>query len=185
MMYVISLFFILFTTLAARAATPGLSLGNQFYATPLQGVVTVYCGTSSPVTYTCYDTVLDPSSYDYFIGPQGVRADQVSLSCLRQDGSRRERTEDYDAKNRHSLRAYNLWINTPFQRPLLAIGVNKIDYKMMSTGKIIEQGTFSVNVTHGHLRTCPPTHYNSKDPSDCESPYTACQRYFEQYDYCR
>lgn len=185
MKYVISLSLILFTTVVARAAAPGFAQGNQFYAIPLQGNVTVYCGTSESASYTCYDTVLDPASYDYFVGPEGIRAEQVTLSCLRQDGTRRDRTEDYDTKNTRSLHAYNLWINTPFQRPLLAMGVNKIDYTMSNMGKIIQQGTFSVNVAHGKARNCPTTHYNSSDINDCQSPYTVCQRYFEQYDYCR
>jgi len=185
MMNVISLSLILFTAVAAHAATPGFSQGNQFYAVPLQGAVTVYCGPGDTAKYSCFSTVLDPVSYDFFVGPAGVTAQQVSLSCLRQDGSRRDRTEDYSPATVQSVNAFNLWISTPFQRPLLAIGVNKIDYKMTNMGKIIDQGTFSVNVAHGDARTCPTTHYNSNDPNDCQSPYTVCQRYFEQYDYCR
>lgn len=185
MMYVISLFLPLFTAVATYAATPGFSLGDQFYATPLQGTVTVYCNPGESVTYTCHATVLDPSNYDYFIGPEGTKAQEVSLSCVRPDGSRRDRTEEYNNRTRKSANAFNLWISTPFQRPLLALGTNQVDYRMMSMGKIIDQGTFSVNVAHGSARTCPATHYNSTDANDCQSPYTVCQRYFEQYDYCR
>lgn len=185
MTYVFSLILILFTTVAARAAAPGFSQGNQFFAIPLQGVVTVYCSNGETATYTCYDSVLDPSSYDHFIGPEGIRAQQITLSCIRPDGTTRERTEDYDTKSTKSLHAFNLWINTPFQRPLLSMGTNKIDYRMTNMGKIIQQGTFSVSVAHGATRVCPTTHYNSADANDCQSPYTVCQRYFEQYDNCR
>lgn len=185
MTYVFSLILILFTTVAARAAAPGFSQGNQFFAVPLEGVVTVYCTNGDAATYSCYDTVLDPASYDYFIGPEGIRAQEITLSCVRPDGTVRERKEEYDTKGTKSLHAFNLWINTPFQRPLLGMGVNKIDYRMSNMGKIIQQGTFSVNVAHGTARTCPTTHYNSADANDCKSPYTVCQRYFEQYDNCR
>lgn len=184
MKYVFSLILILFTTVAAHAAAPGFSQGSQFLAVPIQGVVTVYCSNGDTATYTCYDRVLDPSSYDYFVGPEGVRAQEITLSCVRPDGSSRERTEEYDTKGTKSLHAFNLWINTPFQRPLLGMGMNKIDYRMSNMGKIIQQGTFTVNVAQGTARTCPTTHYNSADRNDCQSPYTVCQRYFEQYDYC-
>jgi len=185
MTYVYSLLFLLVTTVAAQAATPGFSTGSEFLAIPIQGQVTVYCANEETANYTCYDSVLDPASYDYFVGPEGVSAQEVSLSCLRQDGSIRERTELYNARINKSIYAFNLWINTPFQRPLLGLGENKVNYSMFSSGNLVHQGTFTVKVTQGTSRTCPSTHYNSLDQSDCQSPYTVCQRYFEQFDYCR
>ena len=184
-MYAISFFIIFFTTVVAHAATPGFSQGNLFIAVPLQGTVTVYCASGPSVTYSCYDTVLDPASYDYFLGPAGVIADQITLISTRMDGSKRDRTEDYNSGGEKSASAFNLWISTPFQRPLLGLGTNKIDYKLTNMGKLVQQGNFTVTVGHGQTRTCPATHYNSADPSDCQSQYTVCQRYFEQYDYCR
>ncbi|MGZ3746495.1 MAG: hypothetical protein ACXWRE_04030, partial [Pseudobdellovibrionaceae bacterium] len=117
--------------------------------------------------------------------PQGVKADEVSLTNTRADGSRRERTEAYNSKGLRSANAFNLWISTPFQRPLLGLGINKIDYRLSGAGKIVGQGAFSVSVIHGATRTCPTTHYNSVDPTDCQSQYSMCQKYFEQYDSCR
>ncbi|HEY8271261.1 MAG TPA: hypothetical protein VIG33_10270 [Pseudobdellovibrionaceae bacterium] len=176
---------ILSTGFAADETSVGFSQGNRFYSSHLQGTVTVYCESGETVTYTCNDTVLDPSSYDYFVGPQGVKAEEVSLTSTRADGSRRERTESYNSKTPRSMSAFNLWISTPFQRPLLGLGSNKIDYRLKSAGKTVDQGAFSVSVTYGGPRTCPATHYNSNDASDCQSPYTICQKYFEQYDHCR
>lgn len=184
-MYVISLFLILFTAVAARAATPSFSQGKQFSAISLQGEVTVYCLGGTTVTYKCFDTALDPVSYDYFVGSNTLRADQVAITCTRADGSKRDAKMAYDYQNGRSADAFNLWINTPFQHPLLAVGNNKVDYKLTSSGKIVDEGSFIVNVDRGAARTCPTTHYNSNDAADCESPYTVCQRYFEQYDNCR
>lgn len=181
----ISGFIIMISALAAQAGAPGFSQGDLFSSAHIQGAVTVYCNGGDIVTYTCYDSVLDPSSYDYFFGPAGVVADEVTLSNLRPDGVRRERTEVYDYKNARSDSAFNLWISTPFQRPLLALGKNVVDYLLLSRGKIVNQGTFTVNVNATVGRICPSTHYNSNDPNDCKSQYTVCQRYFEQYNYCR
>ncbi|WP_413289322.1 hypothetical protein [Bdellovibrio sp. HCB337] len=181
----ISTLFITLSALAAHAGAPGFSNGSQFSSAHIQGAVTVYCQGGDVITYTCYDTVLDPSSYDYFLGPGNIVADEVTLSNLRPDGTRRERTEVYDFRNARSDGAFNLWISTPFQRPLLALGKNVVDYLLLSRGKIVTQGTFTVNVSQSAGRTCPSTHYNSNDPNDCKSQYTVCQRYFEQYNYCR
>ena len=185
MKFVISTFLALVSVVSAQAATAGFSQGTQFSSSHIQGTVTVYCSGADAVTYACYDTVLDPHNYDYFIGPAGVVADEVTLSNLRPDGSRRERTEVYNFRKNRSDGAFNLWISSPFQRPLLAHGKNSVDFRLLSRGKIVNQGNFVVAVAQGAARTCPTTHYNSNDANDCKSQYTVCQRYFEQYQYCR
>ncbi len=181
----ILIFIILGFAAATRAEATGFTLGNQFYSIHLHGRVEVYCGAENMAIYTCNDIVLDPASYDYFIGPKGIKAENIFLTNTRADGSQRSRNGVYNSSISRSADAFNLWISTPFQRPLLALGVNKIDYKLVSTGKIANQGSFSVNITHGEPRTCPTTYYNSTDINDCQSQYTICQKYFEQYDYCR
>lgn len=181
----ISTLFILISIVSMQASAVGFSSGSQFASSPIRGFVTVYCNGGEVVTYPCYDTVLDPHNYDYFVGPDGVVADQVSLSNLRADGSRRERTEVYLHHEKRSEGAFNLWISSLFQRPLLAMGTNTVDYRLISRGKIVHQGVFTVTVTSGATRTCPTSHYNSGTPNDCQSQYTVCQRYFEQYNYCR
>jgi len=190
---VISTFLILISVVTANAQissqpaslTVGFLSGSQFSSSHIQGAVTVYCSNNDSVTFTCYDTVLDPNNYDYFAGPPGVVADELTLNNLRPDGGRREKTVTYNYVESRSEDAFNLWISSPFQRPLLALGKNNVDYLLLSRGKIVNQGTFIVNVTQGEPRTCAATHYNSNDPNDCKSQYTVCQRYFEQYNYCR
>jgi hypothetical protein len=166
------------------SADVGFLSGNQFSVSSIQGQVTVYCADGSSAVYTCRDNALDPVSYDYFAGPSGVAADEITLTSVRSDGSVRETTGGYDASAGHSANAFNLWISTIFQRPLLRAGVNKVNYVLGNAGKEVSQGIFVVNVGAGAPRTCPATHYNSADKSDCESQYTVCQRYFEQYQNC-
>lgn len=159
--------------------------GVNFTAVPIQGQVTVYCAEGASAGYSCRDTALEPVSYDYFVGPQGVVADQVLIRSSRADGSVRERVSEYDASAGRSKEAFNLWISTPFQRPLLQTGSNKVDFTMKSHGQTLSQGEFTVMVRTGAARECPSTHYNSAEAIDCQSQYTVCQRYFEQFQNCR
>jgi len=178
-----SSYFVFMTSVAL--ADVGFSSGNKFTASPIRGHVTVTCADGSSVRYSCRDNVLEPESYDYFIGPQGVSADMIRLDSVRADGSHRQRSSSYNGKDGRSVDAFNLWISTLFQRPLLLAGVNKVTYALSNAGKAVSQGTVVVNVDQGAARECPATHYNSADAVDCQSQYTVCQRYFEQYQFCR
>lgn len=184
-MYVISLVFLMTLPAFAQVNAVGFAQGNEFNSSSIQGSVKVYCSNGTTADYVCYDTVLDPVSYDYFVGPQGVAANEVTLLCDRPDGSRRDRTTPYDTTSGRSGEAFNLWISTLFQKPLLLNGTNKFTFQLKADGKVVHQGKFNVVVNPGAPRSCPTTHYNSADPVDCESQYSVCQRYFEQYDYCR
>jgi hypothetical protein len=173
----------LWTNLAS-AVEVGFSSGKQFTSISLHGQVTVDCAGGTTAEYSCRDSALEPVSYDYFIGPEGITATDVSLSNLRPDGTRRDRSSAYSVSVGRSNEAFNLWISTPFQRPLLASGVNKVAYVMKNKGATVGQGSFVVNVGPGTARECPTTHYNSPDAADCQSQYSVCQRYFEQYQSC-
>lgn len=181
----LSLSFFVFFSAMAEAGAVGFAHGTEFSSSHIQGSVTVYCNSGEVGNFNCYDTVLDPNNYDYFVGPAGVTADQVALSNLREDGSRHERSDFYDDRRNRSEGAFNLWISSLFQRPLLGAGKNQIDFRLLNRGQIVQQGRFTVTVTRGAPRACPASHYNSNAPSDCTSQYTVCQRYFEQYNYCR
>lgn len=172
-------------TRSTFAAGPGFSSGSNFVAYAIQGQVVVHCSDGTSASYNCRDSVLDPASYDYFIGPAGVKADEVALSCLRADGTRRDRISNYNSTLGRSSDSFNLWISTLFQRPLLLPGINKIDFQLRNLGQGVVRGVFEVVVNYGAPRTCPLTHYNSTDSNDCQSQYTVCQKYFEQYQYCR
>ncbi|WP_374076226.1 hypothetical protein [Bdellovibrio bacteriovorus] len=174
----------------AQAHT-GFSRGNELSATAIQGQVRVICsgfnGSGSAI-YSCRDVALDPQAYDYFVGPQDGRANKIELTAAHEDGSSRSKLVDYDGARGKSREAFNLWISTLFQKPLLEFGTNTIRYRIFSGNKLIEpmgEGTFTAVVKRGAARTCPAAQYNSSDISDCNSQYSICQKYFEEYHNCQ
>ena len=184
---------ILLLSAVAKADYVGFSSGSTFQATPIEGNVIMTCdgfNGSSQANYTCRDVVLEPLNSDVFLGPQDARATQVELKADREDGSSRLKMLNYDGRNGKSTGAFNLWISSLFQRPLLAVGVNHIHFSIYSngTGSDLQEygsGDFVVTVNRGTSRTCPTTQYHSTDVTDCNSQYSICQRYFEQYSNCR
>lgn len=178
---------------AASAGYVGFASGSQFKATPIEGTVIITCdgfNGSGQATYTCRDVVLEPQNYDVFQGPQGSEATQVELSVDREDGSNRVKVSNYNGKSGKSLSAFNLWVSSLFQSPLLTVGANKLTYSIYSLSSTnarqeYAHGSFTVTVTRNTLRRCQTTEYQSTDVSDCSSQYSICQRYFEQYNSCR
>lgn len=175
----------------AQADQLGFARGNELTATPIQGQVQVTCsgfnGSGSAV-YTCRDVVMDPQAYDYFVGPRDPQADKVELVATHEDNSMRIKISNYDGVRGRSRDAFNLWISTLFQKPLLEFGKNLIQYQLYAGEKKREfagSNQFVVNVKRGSARSCPPAHYNSADVNDCNSQYSICQRYFEEYHNCQ
>lgn len=169
----------------AWSSEVGFYSGNKFAASAIHGYVSLVCPGGATAEFSCRDKVLEPNSFDYFIGPAGMAADSVSLSSLRSDRSRREMAAGYDAAAGRSSASFNLWISGLFERPLLLSGENSVRYTLSSRGKQMAEGTFIVKVSQGEPRECPAVRYESTDPQDCQSPYTVCQRYFEQFENCR
>ncbi|HWU43742.1 MAG TPA: hypothetical protein VN132_09900 [Bdellovibrio sp.] len=177
----------------ANASTAiGFLSGSEFQATPIDGTVVITCdgfnGTSQ-ANYSCRDVVLDPQSSDIFAGPREPRAKQVELLATHEDGTTRTKTSNYDGQLAQSTSSFNLWINTLFQKPLLMTGINRIHYTLYngSTAGPEEfgSGNFTVTVKRGTARHCPTSYYHSTDVIDCNSQYSICQRYFDQYNSCR
>lgn len=172
-------------------ANPGFSRGNELSATPIQGQVRVFCNGfngSGTAIYSCRDVALDPQAYDYFVGPQDARADKVELTATREDGSTRSKMVDYDGARGKSREAFNLWISTLFQKPLLQYGMNSVRYRIFSGNRVADtlgEGTFAALVKRGAARTCPAAQYNSTDMNDCSSQYSICQKYFEEFHNCQ
>ena len=166
-------------------ANVGFSSGSQFTAIPLHGSVKVTCSDGANVQFSCRDKILEPGSFDYFVGPAGVDADNVKLVSVRADRSRRDRAANYDSVVGRSIEPFNLWVSNLFQKPLLAAGTNKIEFVLSKAGAVVDQGTISVTVAQGAGRECPDANYESTDPQECQSQYSVCQRYFEQFQNCR
>jgi len=166
----------------------GFSSSSEFTASQIEGEVTVTCTSYNGVghaAYLCRSVVLEPAIYDYFVGPRDARAKKISLNVQHQDGSNREKTVDYDGPAGKSREAYNLWISTLFQRPMLEMGMNTVNYSLLDGKTEVARGTVGVKVNAGARRTCPAAAYNSVDLNDCNSQYSICQRYFEEFRNCR
>ncbi len=178
------------TSLVPLIFAVGFSHGSLMNSVPVTGQVTVFCPATvanpsgSKAKYSCQDLVLEPSAYDYFMGPQGLVADHLTLVATREDGSIRSKTDLYDGSHFRSTSSLNLWISTLFQRPLFKKGLNKISYTLVLDQAIVGQGDFKVLVQEQAARECPVSQYMSADPADCESPFSVCERYFSQYNNC-
>jgi hypothetical protein len=190
MVYLFS-FALLIMTSFAKAGTVGFASGANFTSTSIEGQVTVTCdgfnGTGSAI-YNCRDNILEPLAYDYFVGPQDKSVNEVELKATHADGNSVTKDSVYDGVKGKSHDAFNLWISTIFQKPLLAVGINKIHYRTLHSVDSVEalsEGDFTVTVDRGPTRKCQTTQYNSTDNNDCSSQYSVCQRYFEQFNYCR
>lgn len=172
------------------ATSVGFVRGNTRTAVELHGEVFVLCpnnGGAGPgqAVHYCRGYVMEPSSYDYFRGPDGLVASEVSLTATREDGSTRTKRSAYDGQTYRSTDSFNLWISTLFQRPLLKEGQNKISYTLSQDQTIVGQGEFQVLVQDGPARQCPRSTYHSSNPEDCRSSFSVCDRYFSQYNNCK
>ncbi|HEX7674621.1 MAG TPA: hypothetical protein VF412_10630 [Bdellovibrio sp.] len=182
--------FILLLSSVATADYAGFASGSTFQATPIEGNVLMTCdgfnGTSQ-ANYTCRDVVLEPQNSDIFVGPLDNRATQVELKAVREDNSSRVKINNYDGRSGKSS-TFNLWISSLFQKPLLMAGVNHVHYSIYTNSPSFQEfasGDFDVMVNRAATRVCPTTQYHSTDVTDCNSQYSICQRYFEQYNNCR
>lgn len=182
---------IMLFTLSAHADDVGLSHGSEFTAAAVEGRVSIHCNGFNGVgnaVYNCRDAVLEPQLYDYFIGPRDAKATDVELKCTREDGSVRVKTSGYNGTKGISTDSFNLWISTLFQKPLLQAGINTIDYRITADDRAkteIAKGRFVVNVVRTPVRRCQDAHYTSTDINDCNSQYSVCQKYFEEFNNCR
>lgn len=170
----------------------GFSKGNSFQNTPISGSVFAQCPgqpgmPSGPTSqfFSCSAILWAPEIADYFVGPQGVKADKVTLKATRQDGSQREKSSDYDSSKSQSTSRFNLGISTLTQRPLLKPGLNKIHFVLSLNGQTVNEGDFDVTVSEKNEMRCPTGNFYSPSYFDCQDQFTICDRYFEEYNYCQ
>lgn len=162
--------------------------GNRFTTTLLTGSVQVQCpgtGANRTVNFQCRLSLLDPVERDFFIGPVGVTANQVMLISKLETGDIRTTSSAYNSISNRSVEKINLWITGLLQKPLLAIGLNEVSYKMFNAGQLVNEGKFSVTVIRNSPMSCPHRSYVSEEPYDCESQFSMCERYFSDSNYCQ
>ena len=171
--------FITFATLLTpnTSATErvGFSTGDTFTAYNLQGSLTLFCPTRSRTT-SCYGYSLSPAMWDKLVFPGTIQADEVELTNTSSRNQRSKTSKIRNGENR-SRKAFNLWVRTLFQRPLLALGSNTIAYKFSSNNNVTEQGEFQVYVIDGGNKICPHLRMSASD-RDCDNPTLACDSYF-------
>ena len=161
----------------------GFKAGNTITWDNYQGTVTIRCNEGrgfSTNTYQCSGYVYSPGTHDYFVGPLGVKADEVELVSHRSDGKVITKDSDYDSKTFQSKSTFNLVISTLFQKPLLDDGENVITYRLFKSGMLMNQGEFIADLVHGKDYQCSPDFVFGNNEFDCNSQATACDLYFRQ-----
>lgn len=187
-------FFVIFASVAAHAEI-GFKKGNRLTAVLTQGDILVQCsgsggfppGTGGPssASFRCQEEVITTGEFDYFVGPERIQADAVTLTATHADGSTRTKKSGYDSAKGQSTDTFNLWIATLFQRPLLDVGLNKITYTLTYKGKTTSSGKFEATVKDGGRKVCQRRgSYWSPNASDCQNPSAMCSRYFSENNYC-
>lgn len=165
--------------------------GNAFSAQPLRGDFFLSCTGNSPAPafqhVYCQGEYLLPTGHDFFVGPVNPVASQVVLHVRHSDGSGDvQKRGAYDGNLGESRNTFNLWTNTLTQKGLLGDSDNFFDYKLLANDKrLLEQGSFVVNVSVNPQLTCNSANYTESDPSICQSPQMLCDSYFSDQNYCK
>lgn len=126
-----------------------------------------------------------PTEFDHFFGPIDTGATQVELVVKRADGTIRSKVLGYNNKTGLSEGRFNLWMSSVMQKPLFAIGANQVQYRLLQSGRIVAQGQFQASVQGAGSAVCPYKELYSNSSADCDQPYSFCQRYFEERNYCQ
>jgi hypothetical protein len=178
-MKLFSILTVLFFCASAFATTAGFKDGNNYEALTYDGSVTASCDTGTRVHY-CSAYGLSPAMYTKLVTPQRVDANEYEVVATHESG--KKVTKDGKFKRTES-KGINLWIRTLFQRPLLAFGLNKIDYKIKKDKNVVQSGSFEVTVNQGERKTCRRGFIRMTGNS-CENSSSACNEYFNR-GYCR
>jgi hypothetical protein len=181
MRFFFGLLVVLLSSFAVHAQ--GFSSGDQFTAEPIYGFLKVNCNNTNTAAFQCRDLLLLPTTMDYFIGPAGIDADEVELAATHENGEIIKKVSSY--KNGSSTNRFNLGNLSLFQSPLLANGKNSIQYYLKKMKRIVQEGNFQIFVRQGQTRNCRDGSINTTDMNLCNSPYSACQRYFYEQNYCK
>lgn len=179
------------SSLSAHAQSQGapgrFEGGNDFQYFGAVGNVSVQCfpsggAPSGPTSayYRCDGYSFSPAEEARFIGPI-ADADEVTLVATHADRSTRSKSGSYDGRKGQSDDRFNLWISTVFQRPLLKMGANTVEWTLKRKGKSVTKGSFVANVKDNGDLQCPNASETSWDMNDCMSSSRVCSNYFSRY----
>ena len=159
--------------------------GEEFTVRKHKGEVRLTCvdnGSYSTVTFRCNQFRMESGSYDRVIGPMGDYK-KLKLKSFRADGKKVKKKVKYDGSTGESGRV-NLWISTLFQKPLLSLGENRIEYTLSGKAGTLT-GEMMANVTEAESRTCEKLWIRSHTMHDCRTPGNACYKYYSRRPRCR
>ena len=168
-------FITLMTPNTSASDRVGFASGDTFTAYNLQGSLTLFCPTRTRYT-NCYGYTLTPKMWDPLVFPSSINADEVELTNMTSRNQRSKTSRIRNGENR-SQKAFNLWVRTLLQRPLLALGANTIAYEFSQNNNVTERGEFQVYVNDGGNKICPHLRMSASD-RDCDNPTLACDSYF-------
>lgn len=185
-----SLFLSLILSLPGFAQSFGFSTGSHLSVRQISGSITVTCPAEDEglktAQFLCRGIDVSPDSFAYFLGPQGVLADEVQLTILWSDGSRRVlRPIEYDSNRGQSREQIELWPRAGLGRASISQGINRVQYRLLSLGQVVSEGEFSVAVERAEPKRCQSKNYAAVFPSDCDNQFTMCERFFTELNNCR
>ncbi len=179
---------IIFSVNTAMAFEVQLGDGETVKTVELNGRVSVSCQENTPhgprtnyYHYYCQSDNLASGNYGKVRVVDGsVDADWVKLQ---REGSRYIKGVKFNSATNESTVSINLWITTLFQKPLLTMGTNTINYTFTKNRVEVEKGTFNVLVETGESRSCRlgNLHYYNY----CPGRFNACGDYFRRHNYCK
>lgn len=182
--------FLFLSSLAGATEGVGFLRGNLRTAIDVKGAVSMNCREVGGYgrdyfLYSCHAHALSEGESDYFAGPPGVPADEVTLTAYREDGSRRTKKISYDSNKGRSRQPVNLWKRSLFHRGLLKEGQNRIVYVLKKEGHVTDRGEFVAKVLDGEKRVCRKEGHAWSDFTDrCPSISEACAAYFHKNNFC-
>jgi len=178
---------ILFFISQSVTARVGFESGDHFFVHSVYAEVRVHCHTPSEnrtIVYDCHESVLLPTEVDFFNGPRGTRANELILLKIQDPKSKR--VAEYNPQIGQSRNQINLWMRSVFQRPLLNLGANLIEFELFENRVSVGKGTFSVLVSRGSSLNCTHTGvYQSNKIEDCQYPQKFCEDFIKVNNYCR
>ena len=174
---VIGLFVVLFFNTAEAAEFRG---GDSYVVTRLSGTARVTCSyyengrhQTRHATIRCEGESAYPGTHSRFTH-ENSRATQVRITN-RSYNNRTKNKKFYPKKGESKL--FNLFTRSLFQRPLLKLGANNLDYSLfLKDGSIEEAGSFDVYVDF-RRKSCRSGYIHSSNSSDCMGQ-SVCNRYF-------
>ncbi|MFL5815756.1 MAG: hypothetical protein ACJ763_19460 [Bdellovibrionia bacterium] len=169
----------------AFATDTGFEAGNTFTVKQYHGTVSVMCMAPNDhgnYIYACHSEDFQPGLSAKFVTAPGVDADHVTLTSMWEGGKTVTKDAAFDSVSGKSGRAFNLWISTLLQRPLLDQGTNIIHYALSKNGKIQSEGGFIATVKALPDSQC--SHQTLIESGNCQNLAWMCERYFNEVAQC-